>query len=171
LRDRRSCDRHVQPDRHRMKHLPTGSLGTGARGLCNFVMSFSYLCGVPRDGGLILDARFLKRPQYAPEPQQLTERGPRAAHIARSRRSGRYFTGLRRLPRPTLMRDDMEAKTPLTFFGTSRPGGRHRSVCLAEPALRRDRPGFGTPGPGGSCPAHRCPRTKAAAGRSSRGFE
>ena len=153
-----------------MKRLLTAPIGIHARDLCKFITSFSYRRGVPRNAALIADVRFLDEPQYIQEPRQPSGLGPSAAHIERSRRSKPFFAGRCRWFRPLLPRDEMEAKTHLTF-GIGRPVRRHRSAYSAEPALPRNRPRFGAPRLVGPGSARRCSRTEAIAGRSSRGIE
>jgi RNase adapter protein RapZ len=115
-----------------LKRVLTGHFALDARGMHVFVTSFAYRNGVPRDGDLIFDVRFLDNPYYVDDLRTLTGHHPAvAAYIQRDADFAPFFDRLWRLLRPLLPRYEIRGKTYLTIaIGCT--GGRHRSVYVAE---------------------------------------
>ena len=102
-----------------------------------YVTSFGYRNGVPNDGDLVFDVRFLPNPNYIPEFKPLTGRNPRVARYIRSFPQTQEF--VKRISEmlvyllPHYIR---EGKTYLTIaFGCT--GGQHRSVFIADEIGKR----------------------------------
>jgi UPF0042 nucleotide-binding protein len=115
-----------------LKRLLTGHFALAISELRVFVTSFAYRHGIPRDGDLIFDVRFLRNPHYVAELRPLTGRDPAvAAHIEEDPGFLPFFARLWQLLQPLLPLFEREGKTYLTI-GIGCTGGRHRSVYVAE---------------------------------------
>lgn len=104
----------------------------GAPGLSVVVQSFAYPRGVPRDGDLVFDLRFLRNPHYDPALRPLTGRDAAvAAYVEADPDFSAFWDRLTAFLDPLLPRYVAEGKKYLTVaLGCT--GGRHRSVLAAE---------------------------------------
>jgi UPF0042 nucleotide-binding protein len=96
------------------------------------VVSFGYRYGVPSDGDLVIDVRFLPNPHFVPRLRPYTGKDPKVRRYIRSFPQTAEFLrridGLLTYLIPHYIR---EGKSYLTIaFGCT--GGKHRSVMLAE---------------------------------------
>jgi UPF0042 nucleotide-binding protein len=117
----------------KLRHLLKGNFGIEAEpGVTIFVTSFSYRHGLPREGDLVFDVRFLANPHYDPALQPLTGRDARVADfVAADPCFAPFFEALKGLLLPLLPRFEREGRSYLTIaLGCT--GGRHRSVFVAE---------------------------------------
>ncbi len=118
---------------HELKEVVKEKFGGGKpQPIRVYVTSFGYRNGVPHDGDLVFDVRFLPNPNYIPEFKPLTGRNPRVARYIRSFPQTREF--VKRISEmlvyllPHYIR---EGKSYLTIgFGCT--GGQHRSVFIAD---------------------------------------
>ena len=97
-----------------------------------YVTSFGYRNGVPHDGDLVFDVRFLPNPNYIPEFKPLTGRNSRVARYIRSfPQTQEFVSRISELLIYLLPHYIREGKTYLTIaFGCT--GGQHRSVFMAD---------------------------------------
>jgi len=108
-----------------------------------YVTSFGYRNGVPHDGDLVFDVRFLPNPNYIPEFKPLTGRNSRVAHYIRSfPQTQEFVTRISDMLVYLMPHYIREGKSYLTIaFGCT--GGQHRSVFMADEISRRlKRAGF-----------------------------
>ncbi len=105
---------------------------TSAPALRITVGSFGYKHGVPTDGDLILDVRFLPNPHYEPGCRYLTGKDRVVAdYVAKFSQTHEFIKRTTDLIAFLLPHYVEEGKSYLTiYFGCT--GGRHRSVFIAE---------------------------------------
>ena len=96
-----------------------------------YVTSFGYRYGVPADGDLVFDVRFLPNPNYMPEFKKKSGRHPSVARYIRSfPQTQEFIERISALLIYLLPHYIREGKSYLTIaFGCT--GGRHRSVLIA----------------------------------------
>ena len=105
-------------------------------GLVVAVVSFAYRWGLPREADLVFDVRFLANPHYEPSLEPLTGRDPAVgAYVERDPGFEPFFAGLVAMLAALLPRYEREGKSYLTI-GCGCPGGKHRSVHVAERLAR-----------------------------------
>src|SRR6202522_691052 len=100
-------------------------------------VSFGYKHGLPDDGDLVFDVRFLPNPHFVPEFRALTGRDPRVAKYIRSfPQTQEFINRISELLIYLLPHYIREGKSYLTIsFGCT--GGQHRSVMIAEDVNQR----------------------------------
>lgn len=103
-----------------------------AIGMTVTLTSFGYKYGVPSDGDLIFDVRFLPNPFFVEELRAKTGLDPAVReYVLRGPETGEFLGRLEPLLEYTLPRYEREGKSYLTVaLGCT--GGRHRSVVLVE---------------------------------------
>ncbi|HZO54780.1 MAG TPA: RNase adapter RapZ [Bryobacteraceae bacterium] len=102
-----------------------------------YVTSFGYRNGVPHDGDLVFDVRFLPNPNYIPEFKPLTGRNPQVARYIRSfPQTQEFVSRISEMLIYLLPHYIREGKSYLTIaFGCT--GGQHRSVFIADEIGKR----------------------------------
>ena len=102
-----------------------------------YVTSFGYRNGVPHDGDLVFDVRFLPNPNYIPEFKPLTGRNSRVARYIRSfPQTQEFVSRISEMLVYLLPHYIREGKSYLTIaFGCT--GGQHRSVFMADEIAKR----------------------------------
>lgn len=113
------------------------SSGEAAHTIRLYITSFGYRNGVPTDGDLVFDVRFLPNPNYIPEFKPLTGRNPRVArYILSFPQTQEFVSRISEMLVYLLPHYIREGKTYLTIaFGCT--GGQHRSVFMADEIGRR----------------------------------
>jgi UPF0042 nucleotide-binding protein len=98
--------------------------------------SFGYKYGLPRDGDVIFDVRFLPNPFFVEELRANTGLdGPVRDYVLHRPETGQFLDRLKPLLEFTLPRYEQEGKSYVTVaLGCT--GGRHRSVVLVEELSR-----------------------------------
>jgi UPF0042 nucleotide-binding protein len=120
--------------RQELRQLLTGvEHGTG---MTVTLMSFGYKYGVPADGDLVVDVRFLPNPFFVEELRSKTGLdGAVRDYVLEGRDTVEFLARLRPLLEFVLPRYAREGKSHLTLaLGCT--GGRHRSVVLVEELAR-----------------------------------
>ncbi len=102
-----------------------------------YVTSFGYRHGLPPDGDLVFDVRFLPNPNYIPKFKHLTGTDPEVARYIRSfPQTQEFIERISDLLIYLLPHYIREGKSYLTIaFGCT--GGQHRSVMIAAEIQRR----------------------------------
>lgn len=120
---------NVHELRKRVVDLYAGDLGEG---LQVNVLSFGFKYGVPPEGDLVFDVRFLPNPNYIAELKQHTGQHPEVARFVRSfPQTAQFLAKTQDLLAFLLPHYVTEGKSYLTVaFGCT--GGHHRSVMMAE---------------------------------------
>jgi UPF0042 nucleotide-binding protein len=97
-----------------------------------YVTSFGYRYGLPADGDLVFDVRFLPNPNYIPRFKNLTGKNPAVARYIRSfPQTTEFITRISELLVYLVPHYIREGKSYLTIaFGCT--GGQHRSVMIAD---------------------------------------
>lgn len=100
------------------------------------VMSFGFRFGVPADADLVFDVRFLPNPNYVAGLKHKTGKDRAVQrYMDRFAQTGEFMERLANLLLYVLPHYAREGKSYLTIaFGCT--GGRHRSVAMAERAVR-----------------------------------
>lgn len=124
---------------HDLKEVVREKFSSGAKNehILVYVTSFGYRNGVPPDGDLVFDVRFLPNPNYVPEFKPLTGKHPRVARYIRSfPQTAEFVMRISELLVYLLPHYIREGKSYLTIgFGCT--GGQHRSVFIADEIGRR----------------------------------
>lgn len=124
---------------HELRELVNDTFGSESEKfqIVVYVTSFGYRHGVPTDGDLVFDVRFLPNPNYIPEFRNLTGRHPRVARYIRSYpQTVEFINRISELLIYLLPHYVREGKSYLTIaFGCT--GGHHRSVMMADEIRRR----------------------------------
>jgi len=102
-----------------------------------YVTSFGYRHGVPADGDLVFDVRFLPNPNYIAEFKKLSGRHPSVARYIRSfPQTVEFIERITEILVYLIPHYIREGKSYLTIgFGCT--GGRHRSVMIADSIHKR----------------------------------
>jgi UPF0042 nucleotide-binding protein len=102
-----------------------------------YVTSFGYRNGVPTDGDLVFDVRFLPNPNYIPRFKHLTGMNPGVARYIRSfPQTVEFIERISDLLIYLLPHYVREGKSYLTIaFGCT--GGQHRSVMIANSITKK----------------------------------
>src|SRR3954468_12544431 len=102
-----------------------------------YVTSFGYRNGVPVDGDLVFDVRFLPNPNYIPRFKHETGKNPAVARYIRSfPQTTEFINRITELLVYLLPHYIREGKSYLTIaFGCT--GGQHRSVMIADSIRKR----------------------------------
>ncbi|MGH3112365.1 MAG: RNase adapter RapZ, partial [Gaiellaceae bacterium] len=119
---------------HQLKDQMVHSYGPRAArgGLTVSLVSFGFKHGVPYDGDLVFDVRFLPNPHFQPALRPLDGRDPRVREfIFKHEESRELLRRLEDLLDFLLPAYQREGKAYLTV-GVGCTGGRHRSVVIAE---------------------------------------
>lgn len=101
------------------------------------VMSFGFKFGVPREGDLIMDVRFLPNPYFVARLKEMTGREKEVSNfVLNSRETGEFLEKYLDLLEMLIPLYKKEGKAYLTIaFGCT--GGKHRSVAIAEYVRKR----------------------------------
>jgi RNase adapter protein RapZ len=96
------------------------------------LVSFGYKFGVPTDGDLMFDVRFLPNPHFVPRLREFTGKDPRVRkYIESFPQTGEFLRRMQGLLTYLIPHYIKEGKSYLTIaFGCT--GGKHRSVMMAE---------------------------------------
>jgi len=107
-------------------------LGLGAGALTLLFESFSYKQGIPLDADWVLDARMIVNPHYDAQLRPLTGRdAPVIDYLGRDSLAQQWLEDVRALLARWLPEIVRENRSHVTV-AIGCPGGRHRSVYLAE---------------------------------------
>jgi UPF0042 nucleotide-binding protein len=120
--------------REELRRLVAGAEQAGVMTIT--LMSFGYKYGVPTEGDVVLDARFLPNPFFVEELRTKTGLDHAVGdYVLRGQDTREFLTRLTALLDFTLPRYQREGKSYLTIaLGCT--GGRHRSVVLVEELKR-----------------------------------
>lgn len=100
------------------------------------VVSFGYKYGLPRDGDLVMDVRFLPNPHWIDELRPYTGLdAPVRAYVLEHPETRAFLEAFHRLLDVVLPGYTAEGKRYLTI-AVGCTGGRHRSVAIAEETAR-----------------------------------
>jgi UPF0042 nucleotide-binding protein len=131
------ADRIIDTSRftaHELKSFLKGAYGlSSATDVPNVnVVSFGFKYGVPAEGDLVFDVRFLPNPHFVKELRSLDGRNPAIQdYLDRSPLTGDFMNRLQGFLDFLVPHYAAEGKTYLTVaIGCT--GGKHRSVALAE---------------------------------------
>ena len=107
------------------------------------IMSFGYKRGIPREGDLVFDVRFLPNPYYVPELKRRTGlEAPVRDYVFQSEQTHEFLRKLEEMLLFLLPHYNEEGKTMLVL-GIGCTGGHHRSVAIAhEISTRLQAAGF-----------------------------
>jgi RNase adapter protein RapZ len=96
------------------------------------IQSFGYKYGIPPDGDIVMDVRFLPNPNYIPSLRLKTGKDERVkSYVKRQKLYRRFITHFLKLISFLVPNYIKEGKSYLTIaIGCT--GGRHRSVVIAE---------------------------------------
>lgn len=116
-----------------LRHLAAAQLGLDRQArMVIFVTSFAFREGVPREGDLVFDVRFLHNPNSVPELRPRSGLDPVVAeYVGQDPDYPALRAGLAAMLRRLIPRYEREGKSYLTI-AVGCTGGRHRSVAVAE---------------------------------------
>lgn len=118
---------------HELRHFVTERFkNPDKRPMLVSVVSFGYRFGVPTDGDLVFDVRFLPNPHFVPSLRHYTGKDPKVRRYIRSfPQTGEFLRRIQGLLTYLIPHYIQEGKSYLTIaFGCT--GGKHRSVMLGE---------------------------------------
>jgi UPF0042 nucleotide-binding protein len=118
---------------HELRHFVNQRFKTESkRPLLVSLVSFGYKYGVPTDGDLMFDVRFLPNPHFVPKLRAFTGKDPKVRRYIESfPQTGEFLRRMTGLLTYLIPHYIEEGKSYLTIaFGCT--GGKHRSVMMAE---------------------------------------